>query len=130
VLKKESDTMSIREFCKTMGVGRNSAYNAINAGEIPHLRIGKRILISRKIVAEMLDPLAPANGQQSTPVQSTPVQPDEPQPVRRGGARLNTENLDEFVEIIDALSGALQKIGDLVTRLRIIRDDLVERARK
>lgn len=123
--KRGTDMMSLTEFCSTTGIGRNHGYNAINAGKIPHIRIGKRILISRKIVAEMLDPPAAANGQQ--PTQPTPIPPktsDPSLPVRRGGARLSTEKFNELMSAIDALRAGLQEIGDQVMRLRIIQEDL------
>ena len=121
-MKPGTDMMSLTEFCSTTGIGRNVGYNAVNAGKIPHIRVGKRILISRKVVAEMLDPLAATNGQK---VQPSPKTPDRQlPPVRRGGARLSTEKFNEFNSVVDALRAALQGIGDLVMRLRIIQEDL------
>jgi excisionase family DNA binding protein len=38
-------TMTIPEAGKQLGVGRNQAYQAAKAGQIPTIRIGKRLLV-------------------------------------------------------------------------------------
>lgn len=38
-------TCSVSEVAKLYGIGRNAAYAAVRAGEIPSLRIGGRIVI-------------------------------------------------------------------------------------
>lgn len=38
-------TVTVEEAGKMLGIGRNGAYNAVQSGVIPSLRIGKRILI-------------------------------------------------------------------------------------
>jgi excisionase family DNA binding protein len=38
-------TYSVEEARKALGVGRNTMYEAIKRGDIPSIRIGKRILI-------------------------------------------------------------------------------------
>ena len=43
--KKDACTMTIVEAAKKLGIGRNQAYRAAKRGEIPSIRIGKRILV-------------------------------------------------------------------------------------
>ena len=38
-------TRTIEEAAKALGIGRNQAYEAARKGEIPTVRIGKRILV-------------------------------------------------------------------------------------
>jgi len=44
----ESLTQSVRKTAKELGIGVNQAYEAARRGEIPTIRIGKRILVLRK----------------------------------------------------------------------------------
>ncbi|TCA38487.1 DNA-binding protein [Rhizobium leguminosarum bv. viciae] len=39
------ETSSVDEAAERLGIGRNQTYEAVRRGEIPHLRIGKRVLI-------------------------------------------------------------------------------------
>jgi hypothetical protein len=41
-------TQSVRQAAKEAGIGVNQAYEAVHRGEIPTIRIGKRILVLRK----------------------------------------------------------------------------------
>lgn len=47
MITSERMTYSVREAAELLGLSRNSAYQACLKGEIPHLKIGKRILIPR-----------------------------------------------------------------------------------
>ena len=40
-------TMTVEEAGKLLGIGRSSAYGAIRGGELPSLKIGRRILLPR-----------------------------------------------------------------------------------
>jgi len=46
--------LSVRETASMLGISRNSAYEGIRRGEIPHLRVGKRLLVPRLILERML----------------------------------------------------------------------------
>ena len=39
-------TVTVDEFAELMGIGRTSAWAAVNAGEVPTIRIGRRVLIA------------------------------------------------------------------------------------
>ena len=41
----EKRTYSIPEVAKVLGIGRTAAYEAARTGEIPTIRLGKRILV-------------------------------------------------------------------------------------
>jgi excisionase family DNA binding protein len=44
----------VDEAAKILGIGRNQAYAAARRGEIPIIRIGKRILVLREPFKKML----------------------------------------------------------------------------
>ena len=51
--KDESLTQSVRQTAKELGIGVNQAYEAVRRGEIPNIKIGKRILVLREPLAGM-----------------------------------------------------------------------------
>jgi excisionase family DNA binding protein len=53
--------LTVEQTAKKLGISRPTAYEAIHTGEIPHIRIGRRILIP---VDALKRKLANATGQQ------------------------------------------------------------------
>lgn len=47
-------TYSVDEVAKLLGIGRNSAYRAVQTGELPSLRIGRRVVVPRRALEEWL----------------------------------------------------------------------------
>jgi len=45
---------------KVLGLGKSATYDAVARGEIPVIRFGRRIVVSKKALARMLDPQAAA----------------------------------------------------------------------
>jgi excisionase family DNA binding protein len=54
MVTEERLTYNVKEAAKLLGLSRNSAYQACLKGEIPHLKIGKRILIPRVQLERLL----------------------------------------------------------------------------
>jgi excisionase family DNA binding protein len=52
-------TYTVDEAAKLLGLGRNHAYEAAKSGELPSIRIGKRILIPRAALERMLNEIEP-----------------------------------------------------------------------
>ena len=50
----QRQTYTIEETAKILGLGRSSAYAAAARGEIPTLRIGRKLLVSRKALERLL----------------------------------------------------------------------------
>lgn len=48
-------TMSVEEAGQALGLGRAGAYEAVARGEIPTVRIGRRLLVPIRAVDAMLD---------------------------------------------------------------------------
>ena len=46
-------TYSVDEAAEILGISRASAYEAVRKGEIPHIKIGKRILIPRSFLQSL-----------------------------------------------------------------------------
>jgi excisionase family DNA binding protein len=49
-----SGTLSVPEAARLLGIGRNTAYEAIRRGELPALRIGRRLLVPRAALESLL----------------------------------------------------------------------------
>ena len=48
-------TYTVEEAARLIGISRNSAYEAARRGEIPTIRIGRRILVPRSRLEAMMD---------------------------------------------------------------------------
>jgi excisionase family DNA binding protein len=51
----EARTYKIGEAAKLLGIGRNQAYEAAQRGDIPCLKIGKRVLVPKAALDRMLE---------------------------------------------------------------------------
>lgn len=47
-------TYTVREAAEILGISNNSAYEGVKSGEIPSVRVGKRILIPKAALDNML----------------------------------------------------------------------------
>ncbi len=47
-------TLTVEEAAEVLGIGRNSAYEAIRRGEIPALRLGRRLVVPRRALERLL----------------------------------------------------------------------------
>ena len=52
--KGEEATFTVVEAAKLLRVGRNQAYQAVASGEIPVIKIGKRLLVPRAALERLL----------------------------------------------------------------------------
>lgn len=68
VKRPPSEIITVDQAAKLLKIGRVQAYAAVSRGEIPHLRIGKRILVLRLPLERMLRGEAPT-GQGGAPKQ-------------------------------------------------------------
>jgi len=48
-------TLSVTEAGKILGIGRNQAYEAAHRGEIPTIKIGKRLLVPKAAFERLLE---------------------------------------------------------------------------
>lgn len=53
-MKKKAQTYTVDEVAEILGIGRNGAYEGVKSGEIPSIRIGKRILVPKAALDRML----------------------------------------------------------------------------
>jgi len=53
-MEKERVTLTITETARLLGIGRQLAYDRAKAGEIPVLKIGRRLLVPRAALERML----------------------------------------------------------------------------
>ncbi len=57
--KAERKTLTIPETAKILGIGLNQTYEAAKRGEIPTIKIGKRILVPLAALRRMLEGAKP-----------------------------------------------------------------------
>jgi excisionase family DNA binding protein len=48
-------TVTVEEAAELLGIGRNAGYEGVRRGEIPSIRIGKRLLVPRAALERMLN---------------------------------------------------------------------------
>ncbi len=53
-MENEKMTLTVAEAAKCLGICKNSAYEAIARGEIPVIRIGKRLLVPKAALETLL----------------------------------------------------------------------------
>ncbi len=53
-LNEGRQTFTVEEAAEILGIGRNSAYEAIRRGEIPALRLGRRLVVPRQALERLL----------------------------------------------------------------------------
>jgi len=51
----ESAILNVNECAKILKISRGSTYNACLTGEIPHIKIGRRILIPKIAITKLLE---------------------------------------------------------------------------
>lgn len=54
-------TLTVEEAAKVLGIGRNLCYERVKTGEIPAIRIGRRLLIPRRALEKLLEEPQPLN---------------------------------------------------------------------
>ena len=47
--------LSVDETAKILGIGRNSAYEGVARGEIPVIKVGKRLLVPKAALEKLLN---------------------------------------------------------------------------
>ncbi len=53
MVRESEATYTVEALAKRWNIGRVSAYEAVKRGEIPHFKVGKRILISKAAIERM-----------------------------------------------------------------------------
>jgi len=54
-------TLSIVETARLLGISKNLCYSRVKAGEIPVIKIGKRLLVPKKSLEKLLSEPQPLN---------------------------------------------------------------------
>jgi excisionase family DNA binding protein len=53
---KKRQALTVTEAAEILGISRGLAYELVSRGEIPALRLGRRLVVPRKAIDAMLDP--------------------------------------------------------------------------
>lgn len=54
-MEDERLTLTIEETAKLLGIGRQLAYDRVKTGQIPVIRIGRRLLVPKKALEKLLE---------------------------------------------------------------------------
>jgi excisionase family DNA binding protein len=54
-------TLSVEETARLLGIGRNLCYDKVKTGEIPVIKIGRRLLVPRSALEKLLANPKPLN---------------------------------------------------------------------
>ena len=54
-MHEERLTITVEEAAKQLGIGRQLAYDKVKTGEIPVLKIGRRLLVPRAALEKLLN---------------------------------------------------------------------------
>lgn len=74
-MKVERQTYSVDEAAKLLGLGRNQAYEGVHRGEIPSVRVGKRILVPRVALDRLLEKAGERDAEAAPPRPLNEVRP-------------------------------------------------------
>ena len=58
---ESKQTLSVEEAAKVLGIGRNLCYDRVKTGEIPVIKIGRRLLVPRAALEKLLADPKPLN---------------------------------------------------------------------
>ena len=61
-MKTRKLTLTVEEAAELLGIGRGTAYQAVHSGQLPHFRIGKRIIIPLAALELILDKTVDVEG--------------------------------------------------------------------
>lgn len=51
----ERQTLTVDEAARMLGIGRGSAYEAVRRGDIPSIRVGRRLVVPRVALERLLE---------------------------------------------------------------------------
>lgn len=54
-IPRERRTVTVPEAGAQLGISRNAAYEAVKRGEIPALRLGRRLVVSKAVIDRLLE---------------------------------------------------------------------------
>jgi len=54
-MQEERVTFTVEETAKLLGIGRQLAYEKVKTGEIPVIKIGRRLLVPRRALEKLLE---------------------------------------------------------------------------
>lgn len=60
-MEEERLTLTVGECAKILGIGRQLTYDKVKTGEIPVIRIGRRLLVPRRALEKLLADPKPLN---------------------------------------------------------------------
>lgn len=59
---QEQPTVRVEDAARILGISRNSAYEGVRVGEIPSIRVGRRVMVPTASLLKMVGQAAVATG--------------------------------------------------------------------
>jgi len=66
-LESLPDILTIEQVARYLGVGRNTAYDAVARGQIPAFRVGRRLLVSKVALQRLAHGVSTSHGVSTGP---------------------------------------------------------------
>ncbi len=67
-------TLTVTEAAAVLGVSRSTAYECVRTGELRAVRLGRRLVVPRSAIVDLLDgPAFPTSSDAATSVSDSPV---------------------------------------------------------
>jgi len=66
-VSQERLTLTVEEAASALGISRAFAYESVRRGDIPHIKIGRRLLVPRAALEQMLSSAMPSDADQIPP---------------------------------------------------------------
>jgi excisionase family DNA binding protein len=60
-MDSERLTLTVEETARVLGIGRQLAYDRVKTGEIPVIKVGRRLLVPRRALEKLLEEPKPLN---------------------------------------------------------------------
>ena len=54
-MQEERVTFTVEETARLLGIGRQLAYDRVKTGEIPVIKVGRRLLVPRRALEKLLE---------------------------------------------------------------------------
>lgn len=64
-MHEERLTLTVEECAKALGIGRQLAYDRVKTGEIPVIKVGRRLLVPRRALEKLLEEPKPFNSREN-----------------------------------------------------------------
>ena len=70
--KQERLTLTVEETAKLLGIGRQLAYDRVRTGQIPAIRLGRRLVVPKRALERLLEAVSASGPYDRTEIDKLP----------------------------------------------------------